>query len=41
VLPDIVFIIKEISGNYYKLRFVDYYNDAGEKGYAKFEIEGL
>ena len=41
VLPDIVYVIKEISGNYYKLRFVDYYNDAGEKGYAKFEIVGL
>jgi hypothetical protein len=41
VLPDIVFIVKEISGNYYKLQFVDYYNDAGEKGYAKFNIEGL
>lgn len=41
VLPDIVFIIKEVSGNYYKLQFVDYYNDAGEKGYAKFKIESL
>jgi len=41
VLPDIVFIVKEVSGNYYKLQFVDYYNDAGEKGYAKFKIEGL
>ena len=41
VLPDVVYIIKEQSGNYYKLRFVDYYNDAGEKGFAKFEIIGL
>lgn len=41
VLPDIVYVIKEVSGNYYKLRFVDFYNDAGEKGYAKFDIEGL
>ncbi len=41
VLPDIIYIIKESSGNYYKLRFVDYYNDAGEKGYAKFEIIAL
>lgn len=41
VLPDIVYIIREVSGNYYKLRFVDYYNDAGQKGYARFEIIGL
>lgn len=41
VLPDIVYIIHESSGNYYKLRFVDFYNDAGETGYPKFEIIGL
>lgn len=41
VIPDQVYIIKEIGGNYYKLRFVDYYNDQGEKGFAKFEIIGL
>ena len=41
VVPDRVYIIKEIGGNYYKLQFLDYYNDAGEKGYAKFQIEGL
>lgn len=41
VLPDIIYIIRDISGNYYKLRFVDYYNDMGQKGYAKFEIIGL
>ena len=41
VLPEQVYIIKEIGGNYYKLRFVDFYNDQGEKGYAKFEIIGL
>ena len=41
VLPDIVYIIKEVSGNYYKLQFVDFYNDAGEKGYPKFKIESL
>ena len=41
VVPDVVYILREQSGNYYKLRFVDYYNDAGEKGFAKFEIIGL
>ena len=35
------FILKEKSGNYYKLRFVGFYNDLGEKGYPKFEIVGL
>jgi hypothetical protein len=41
VLPGIIYIIRDISGNYYKLRFVDYYNDQGEKGYARFEIIAL
>ena len=41
VLPDQVYIIKEIGGSYYKMRFVDFYNDQGEKGYPKFEIIGL
>lgn len=41
VRPGIVYILREKSGNYYKLRFVDYYNDAGLKGFAKFEIRGL
>lgn len=39
--PNQIYILKEISGNYFKLRFVDYYDDNGEKGNAKFEIEGL
>ncbi len=39
--PKKVYVIREIGGNYYKMRFVDYYNDMGEKGYAKFEIIGL
>ena len=41
VVPGVVYIIRESGGNYYKLRFVDFYNDAGEVGYAKFEIIGL
>lgn len=41
VLPDVVYIIKEQSGLMYKLRFVEYYNDAGEKGFLKFEVVSL
>ena len=41
VVSNQVYIIKENGGNYYKLRFVDFYNDQGEKGFAKFEIVGL
>lgn len=36
-----IYLLKEKSGNYYKLRFVGFYNDLGEKGYPKFEIAGL
>ena len=41
VVPNIVYIVKEASGNYYKLHFVEFYNDNGDKGYPRFEIEGL
>ena len=33
-----VFIIKDHSDSYYKLRFVDFYNSTGEKGYPAFEF---
>lgn len=32
------YILKLADGNYYKLRFLDFYNDKGEKGYTSFEI---
>jgi hypothetical protein len=41
IVPGVIYIIREAGGNYYKLRFVDFYNDSGEVGYAKFEIIGL
>jgi len=35
------YIIKSITGLYFKLRFIAYYNNKGEKGYPKFEIVKL
>jgi hypothetical protein len=35
------YIIKDVEGYYYKLRFVGFYNDLGEKGYPKFEFQRL
>lgn len=35
------FVIKTIEGKYYKLRFIDYYSDSGEKGAPKFEYKEL
>lgn len=32
------YIFKLNDGNYYKLRFLDFYNTEGEKGYTSFEI---
>lgn len=36
-----LFVVKSINGKYYKLRFTDFYNDLGAKGYPNFEIERL
>lgn len=36
-----IYIIKDVRGFYYKLRFIDFYNDSGEKGYPKFEYKLL
>lgn len=35
------YIIKTSDGFYYKLRFIDFYNDRGVKGYPKFEFQRL
>lgn len=35
------FIIRDQDGFYYKLRFIDFYNDLGEKGSPKFEYQRL
>jgi len=33
----ITYIVKDTDGYYYKLRFLDFYNDNRQKGYPKFE----
>ena len=38
VLPERVYIIKSVSGYFYKLHFVAFYNEQGIKGYPKFEF---
>ena len=35
------YIIQDALGRHFKLRFIDYYNDIGEKGYPKFELQEL
>ncbi|MDB4088694.1 hypothetical protein N9544_03625 [Flavobacteriales bacterium] len=39
--PSKCYIIQDRNGFYFKLRFVDFYNIAGIKGYPKFEMKGL
>ncbi len=35
------FIVKTTEGLFYKLRFIDFYNNSGVKGYPTFEIQKL
>ena len=37
VIPGITYIIRDTEGFFYKLRFVSYYNDQGEKGFPVIE----
>lgn len=37
IVPGMNYVIRDRDGFYYKLRFVDFYNDTGEKGYPAFE----
>ena len=39
VKDNINFVIRDFEGKYYKMRFIDFYNDQGLKGYPKFELE--
>ena len=41
VKTDITYIVKDISNRYFKMHFIDFHNDDGEKGYPKFEIQEL
>jgi len=38
VYPEKIYILKNRIGFYYKLRFIDYYNSTGEKGFPTFEF---
>lgn len=39
--PNKSFIIKTVSGIFFKIKFVDFYNSTGKKGYPKFLIQKL
>lgn len=41
VLSNFNYIIKDVDGFYYKLRFIGFYNNLGEKGYPTFEYQKL
>ena len=41
VKDNINFVIRDFEGKYYKMRFIDFYNSQGLKGYPKFELEEL
>ena len=41
VRDNINYIIKSQTGQYYKLRFLDFYSDQGEKGTPIFEYQKL
>jgi len=36
-----IFVIRNTASQWFKLRFIDYYNDLGQRGYPKFEYERL
>jgi len=39
--PGMAYVIRDRDGLYYKLRFIDFYNDTGEKGHPTFEYVRL
>ena len=41
VRTNLVYVIRDESGYYYKLRFLGFYNDKGEKGYPSIEFQRL
>ncbi len=41
IVPGINYIIRDWQGFYYKLRFIGFYNNTGEKGYPTFEYQRL
>lgn len=38
VFPDHVFIVQDSEGLFYKLHFIDFYNESGERGCPLFEV---
>lgn len=41
IRPENNYFLKDQQGFYYKLRFISFYNNAGEKGYPTFEFQRL
>lgn len=41
IIPNIFYIVKDLEENYYKLRFIDFFSDSGERGYPRFEYQRL
>lgn len=41
IYSNYTYIIKNQAGYYFKLRFIDFYNNSGEKGYPTFEFQML
>jgi len=38
---DVVYAVRTVEGNYFKIQMLDYYNDAGTAGYVKFKVAPL
>ncbi len=41
VEPDFLYVIKDMNGDFYKFKFVGFYNDIGEKGAPAFQFQRL
>ncbi len=41
IYPEKIYILQDTKGFYWKLHFIDFFNDKGEKGYPKFEFKKL
>lgn len=41
VVEGLNYVVRDSEGFYYKLRFISFYNDGGDKGYPTFEYQRL
>lgn len=41
IVPGINYVVRDAGGFFYKLRFISFYNDQGEKGFPTFEYQLL